>query len=197
MTSTTEPSTTVRPVPTHRAGYLLWILGGIAFLVGGGLHPKDSGSGDKLAQLHDMLVSSMWYPSHAVLVFALALITAAVIATRRHTQFDRGMRGLIGVVAWISILASLAMLIHFFAASEASAIADGHGTFLIELHTWNETIINPLWGAAMALLALAGGLTRTVGNRIVLSLGVLGGLAFALSRRPPSPTPTPSTRSSP
>src|SRR5690349_6838261 len=44
-----------------------------------------------------------------------------------------------------------------------------------------ETIINPTWGLMIATLAVAGGLTRTLGNRIVLPLGLLGGLAFALA----------------
>jgi hypothetical protein len=33
----------------------------------------------------------------------------------------------------------------------------------------------------LAALAVAGGLTRALGNRIVLALGLLGGLAFALA----------------
>jgi hypothetical protein len=182
MTSASLQSRTPTPhFRTDRAGSAFLVLGGIAFFLGGGLHPKDSGSGDKLAQLRDMLVSSMWYPSHAVLLAAMALIAAGIIAIRRPGHLEPGMARLAGIVAGISVLATFAMLVHFFAATEASAIADGDSTFVIEVHTWNETIVNPLWGVAIAALALAGGLTRTVGNRIVMALGVVGGLSFALA----------------
>jgi hypothetical protein len=176
-----QPRTPQRHVRTDRAGAAFLILGGIAFFLGGGLHPKDSGSGDKLAQLHDMLVSSMWYPAHAVLLAAMALIAAGIIAIRRHGQLEPGLGRLVGVVAAISVLATFAMLVHLFAATEASAIAGGDTTFMIQLVTWNETIINPIWALAIAALALAGGLTRTVGNRIVMALGVVGGSSFALA----------------
>jgi hypothetical protein len=73
------------------------------------------------------------------------------------------------------------MLIHLFAATEAEAIEDGDSTALIAFHTWNETIVNPLWGLAIATLATAGGITRTVGNRITLVLGLVGGLTFAMA----------------
>lgn len=182
MTSVSlQARTPQRHFRTDRASAAFLILGGIAFFLGGGLHPKDSGSGDKLAQLHDMLVSSMWYPAHAVLLAAMALIAAGIIAIRRHGHLEPGMARLVGVVAALSVVATSAMLIHLFAATEASAIADGDSTFIIQLFTWTETIINPLWGVAIATLALAGGLTRTVGNRIVMALGVVGGCSFALA----------------
>lgn len=181
MTSATLQSRTPKQhFRTDRAGAAFLVLGGIAFFLGGGLHPKDSGSGDKLAQLHDMLVSSMWYPSHAVLLAAMALIAAGIITIRRR-HLEPAMVRLVGVVAGISVLATFAMLVHLFAATEASAIADGDSTFVVEVHTWNETIINPLWGVAIAALALAGGLTRSIGNRAVMGLGVVGGLSFALA----------------
>ena len=48
-------------------------------------------------------------------------------------------------------------------------------------HTWNETIVDPLWCLGMAALAVAGGLTCTLGNLVTLLLGLCGGLAFALA----------------
>ncbi len=43
-----------------------------------------------------------------------------------------------------------------------------------------ETVVNPAWGLMIATLAVAGGRTRTLGNRVVLGLGLAGGLAFAV-----------------
>ncbi len=41
--------------------------------------------------------------------------------------------------------------------------------------------MDPLWGLGIAALAVAGGLTRALGNPITLVLGLAGGLAFALA----------------
>ncbi|MCW2940798.1 MAG: hypothetical protein JWN00_3783 [Actinomycetia bacterium] len=80
-----------------------------------------------------------------------------------------------------SVLATLAMLVHLFAATQASAIAHGQTTGWIRFHTLNETIVNPLWALSIVALAVVGGLSRTLGNRIVMVLGAIGGLAFALA----------------
>lgn len=41
--------------------------------------------------------------------------------------------------------------------------------------------MDPLWGLGMAALAVAGGLSRTLGNPVTVLLGLAGGLAFALA----------------
>ena len=41
--------------------------------------------------------------------------------------------------------------------------------------------MNPLWALGIAALAVAGGLSRTLGNPMTLVLGVVGGLAHALA----------------
>jgi hypothetical protein len=182
MSKTTALGTTPIRSRIDRTGAFFLLFGGIAFFAGGALHPKDSSSdGTKLEQLHDMLVDPLWYPSHAVFLAAIALITGGVVVIRRRGDLSGGMARLVSVVAAISVVATLAMLIHLFAATEAEAIEDGDSTALIAFHTWNETIVNPLWGLAIATLATAGGITRTVGNRITLVLGLVGGLTFAMA----------------
>jgi cytochrome bd-type quinol oxidase subunit 2 len=183
MSRTTALAST--PLPSRRidrTAAILLLLGGLAFFVGGALHPKDSSTGGtKLEQLHDMLVDPLWYPSHLVFLAAIALITAGLIVIRRRGDLPGRMARLMTVVTAISMLATVAMLIHLFAATEADAIEHGHSTALIDFHTWNETIVNPLWGLAIATLAAAGGLTHTLGNRITLALGLVGGLSFAVA----------------
>lgn len=63
----------------------------------------------------------------------------------------------------------------------AEGIAGGERTFAYRLQTLNETIIDASWGLGIAALAVAGGLSRTLGNRFTLPLGLVGGLAFALA----------------
>ncbi|WP_433003708.1 hypothetical protein [Kribbella sp. CA-294648] len=183
MSKTTAlASTPHRSHRLDRTAAVFLLLGGLAFFAGGALHPKDSSTGGtKLEQLHDMLVDPLWYPSHLFSLAAIALITAGLIVIRRRGDLPGRMARLMSVVAAISVLATVAMLVHLFAATEAEAIEHGHSTTLIDFHTWNETIVNPLWALAIATLAVAGGLTHTLGNRITLVLGLVGGLAFAIA----------------
>ncbi|MGI5135581.1 hypothetical protein [Streptomyces sp. CA-106110] len=166
--------------PERVAGPLL-VLGGAAFFAGGAIHPGDSGKGSKVSQLHDMLVDSMWYPSHALLLAAMACFAAAILGFRRRGGLGSAMATVTGVVSVIAVVATIGMTLHLFAALGADGIAGGEKTLLYHMQTWNETIVDPLWGLGIATLAVAGGLTRTLGNPITLALGLVGGLAYALA----------------
>lgn len=182
MKTMTEPHP-IAPPPsrlTRLAGPAL-ILGGIAFFVGGVTHPGDSGEGNKLQQLHEMLVDPSWYPSHAVLLGAMALFAVAVLALRRGRRLTPALDRLLRVVFVIACVATVSMAIHLFAALDAASLAGGKQSAVSLLQTVNETVVDATWGLALATLAVAGGLTRTVGNRITLVFGLVGGLAFALA----------------
>ena len=157
------------------------VLGGVAFFVGGVTHPRDDGEGNKVQQLHDMLVDSSWYPSHAVLLAAMALFAIGILAVRHRRDLTPGVERLLKVVFIIACIATVAMTIHLFAALEAQSLADGKQSLVSRVQTVNETVIDAAWGLAVATLAVVGGLTRSVGNRITITFGLVGGLAFALA----------------
>ncbi|KAA1427230.1 hypothetical protein [Nocardioides antri] len=179
--TTTAPSATPTRTTESRSSWLLLILGGIAFFAGGALHPKGSDHGDKSEQLHSMLVDSLWYPAHTVMLLAMAGIAAALVILGRRTELPSGVARVVRVLAVVAVIGALGAVIHLFAATQSDAIEDGGTSFLVLVFTGVETVVNPLWGLAIATLAVVGGVTRTVGNRIVLALGLVGGLAFALA----------------
>ena len=158
-----------------------FILAGIAFFVGGVTHPSDSGEGNKVQQLHEMLVQSSWYPSHAALFVAMALFATAIFALRQRDDLTPGMERLLKSVFVIACIASASMALHLFAALGADSLADGEHSLVSQVQTFNETIVDAAWGLALATLAVAGGMTRRVGNRMTIPFGLVGGLAFALA----------------
>ncbi|MEV5743423.1 hypothetical protein AB0L30_25475 [Microbispora rosea] len=174
---TTRPSTSSR---INRVSGICLVLGGITFIAGGATHPGDSGEGDKVQQLHEMLVQPSWYPSHALLLLSMGLFTAGIFAISRR-DLGRSMAAATKVIAGIGVLATVGMAAHLFAALEADSLAAGQPTTVSTLQTWNETIVDTLWALSIVVLAVAGGLTRTVGNRVTLALGLVGGLAYALA----------------
>ncbi len=157
------------------------VLGGVAFFVGGVTHPSDSGEGNKVQQLHDMLVDSSWYPSHAVLLAAMALFATGILALRHRRDLNPGIKRLLKFVFVIACIATVAMAGHLFAALAAESLTDGKQSLVSRVQTVNETVVDAAWGLAVAALAVVGGLTRSIGNRITVAFGFVGGLAFALA----------------
>lgn len=178
LRSRTDPAT---KTGLDRAGYLLLIVGGAAFFAGGPLHPQGSDEGDKTEQLHSMLVDPAWYPAHLVALLGFACVAAGLIALARNRVLQARLGRLLTVAVVVALIGALGAVIHLFAATQAAEIENGTTTPLIALFMGVETIANPAWGLMIVALAVAGGRTRTFGNLIIMPVGVIGGLAFALA----------------
>jgi cytochrome bd-type quinol oxidase subunit 2 len=171
------PSTASR----DRAGHLFLVVGGAAFFIGGPLHPQGSDEGDKTEQLHSMLVDSAWYPAHLVALLGFACVAAGLLALGREQTLRDRLGRLLPISAWVAVAAAAGAVVHLFAATQAADVAQGDTTPLVAAFMGVETVLNPAWGLMIAALAVVGGLTRALGNRLVLPLGLLGGLAFAVA----------------
>lgn len=104
-----------------------------------------------------------------------------LLLAKERGDAGTGMTKVLSVVSVISVLATIGMVLHLFAATGAEAIADGETNFGFHLQQGIETILDTIWALSIAALAVVGGLTRSVGNRVTLALGLVGGLAFALA----------------
>ena len=166
---------------SDRVGPAFFMAGGVTFIAGGAMHPGDSGTGNKVLQLHEMLVHPMWYPSHLLLLAAMACFAAALVTLRWRRDLSPAMAKLVNVASVVACVAAVAMLFHLLAAVGAESLATGEHSLFSRVQTVNETIVDASWGIAIAVLAVAGGWTRTVGNRFTITLGLVGGLAFSLA----------------
>ena len=178
-TALRTPSTSVRR-PDRLAG-ACFAFGGVAFFAGGAMHPGDSGTGSKVAQLHEMLIDEKWYPSHALLLVAMVSVAVAVLRIRRRGDLTGAMAAVTRVVSVIAVVAAAGMILHVLSALGADGIADGEQTLVYRLLALHETCIAAPWALSIAALAVAGGLSRTLGNPVTLALGLVGGLAHALA----------------
>lgn len=156
-------------------------LGGVAFFAGGVTHPGDSGGGTKVEQLYQAFVQPNWYPSHALLLASFGLFAVAILLFRERTDLEPRMSRVVRVVGVVAVVATVGMAVHLFAAWDAGSIADGQPSLMYHVQTWNETILSTLWGLGIIALAFAGGLTGSLGNRITMPLGVVGGVAWSLA----------------
>ena len=181
-TSVKEPvSRSSAPLRFARPGGICLALGGVAFFAGGVTHPQPTIEGTKVETLYDMFVQPMWYPSHVLLLASFALFATAVLLLRQQGDLGPRMTRLVNVVTVVLVASTLSMAVHLFDALGAQSIADGQPALAYEVAKWNETIFTTLWGLGIITLALAGGLTRTLGNHIIMPAGVIGGVAWCLA----------------
>jgi hypothetical protein len=89
-----------------------------------------------------------------------------LLLAKERGDFGTGMTKVLSVVSVIAVLATIGMVLHLFAATGAEAIADGETNFRFHLQQGIETILDTIWALSIAALAVAGGLTRSVGNRV-------------------------------
>jgi len=160
------------------------LTGGILFFVGGGMHPKEDPPGVSLKEhVRIMFDDPIWYPAHAIILAGMVLIAAALIALARGRALGDVRRVQTATVfaAVASALAAADMLVHMVAETEAHELDAGQATPLIDLNFVLESITVPAFGLSIAVLAVIGAATRTIGHWAVAVFGVVGGLGFALA----------------
>ncbi|MDQ3632697.1 MAG: hypothetical protein M3417_15800 [Actinomycetota bacterium] len=178
------PSETEKTISgQHTDPLVAWglLIGGAFFFVGGPMHPKEDPPGVSVKEhLRIMFEDPAWYPSHALLLVGMALIAASLVALVRGRSLTGVPRA--DVVALIAAaaasLATIGMLVHLVAASDADAIAGRRSTPLTDVQVILETITVPAFGLSIAVLAVVGAATRTLGNPVLAVLGVLGGVGY-------------------
>lgn len=183
MSTSVEDRAHLSPVTprTGRLGGTCLALGGVLFFAGGITHPQPTIEGTKVETLYDMFVQPTWYPSHTLLLASFSLFAAAILLLRKRDDLDPRTRQVINLVTVLLVVGTLSMAVHLFDALGAETIADGQTALVLEVAKWNETIFSSLWGIGIVTLAAVGGLTRTLGNRITMPLGVVGGVAWCLA----------------
>jgi hypothetical protein len=177
----TIPAPAVRPRQLRVDGGTLAVLAGgaVAFNIGGALHPNDNGDGNKVAQLHDMLLQSTWYPSHVGLLSSFFLFTVAFMRLNGRLVFAPLTQRLVRLMFVVSAATTAAMVPHLLAPLSADSIADGHPHPLSVFMTVDETLADAPWALGVALLALVAGAANELGNRVTAVLGMTGGVCFA------------------
>lgn len=151
----------------------------VAFNLGGALHPNDNGTGNKVLQLHDMLLQGRWWPAHLGLLLSFALFTVAFLRMANALEAAPATRRTVRVMAVLSVVTTVAMVPHLLAPLRADSIADGQSNALSIFMSVDETLANAPWAIGVALLALVAGMTGDLGNRVTAVIGMVGGASFA------------------
>ena len=183
----TTLANTSDPTRTHRATSLAgWglVAGGALYFIGGGLHPSEDHHElplkEQLALMYD---DPTWYPAHALLLAGMVALAAGLVVLARSGRLRPvrlAQRALV-VAATTSTVAAAASLIHLVSGIEADEIGAGHASPITDVQVVSETITTPLFGLSIAVLAVLGAATRTLGNWVGAVLGAIGGVSYALA----------------
>jgi hypothetical protein len=160
------------------------VVGGAVFFAGGPLHPKEDPPGVSVKEhLRIMFEDPNWYLAHAILLVGTVLIAAALVGLvrgRSLTGVPRVHRAAV-VAAVTSCVAAAGTVLHLVAAVDAQRIAEGRSTPITDVQVIVETVSVPAFGFSIAVLAVVGALTRTLGNAVTAVPGVLGGVGYGLA----------------
>jgi hypothetical protein len=179
MTTTLDSPPRSRRFPLDGGTTAVLAGAAVAFTLGGALHPDDGGTGNKVTQLHDMLLHSTWWPSHLCLLASFGLFTVGFLRLAGRLEPATATRRIVRGMAVVSALTTAAMVPHLLAPLWADSIADGHSNALSIFMTIDETLADAPWAIGLALLALVAGVTGSVGNRVTAVIGMVGGASFA------------------
>jgi hypothetical protein len=184
MSTLSRSPIATRTTTSARTAGLLLTAGGALNFAGGAMHPKEDPPDAALKEhLVAMYRDPLWFPSHAVFLAGMVLIAAAlVLLVRRGVLRDvRPAHRAAMLAAVTGTVCAAASLLHLLSGLDAHRIEHGHATPLTDVQVLVESVSAPAFGLSIALLAVIGAVTRTLGNRIVAVFGVIGGVAYALA----------------
>lgn len=179
MTQNLDTATATPASPQRRdlASGSALIAGAAFFLPSGLLHPEP-GPGTGLQQIHEMVTDPRWIPSAALGLAAFACFAWAFARLSGSSEsLGRALRW--GAVS--SAAVAVGQLLYVFGRMGADPLARDEGNWFSWVMFATHLFVNPVWGVAVAAIALVGGLSRRLLGRVSLVVGVVGGLSWTVS----------------
>lgn len=146
-----------------------FIMGGLLIIPSGITHPNADHSGGVLEQAQEMVNDPNWILSSLLLAGAYLGITVGLARLVPEGRIP-------AAAAAVSVAATMGASLYLFGPSAEDGIVDGNWFSVLMWIT--HLVTNPLWGLMVVAIGWAGGLGRTVGNRITAVAAVVGGVCW-------------------
>ncbi len=176
-TATTTSATPAQPRRRHLVSGSALVAGAAFFLPSGLLHPEP-GPGTGLQQIHMMVTDSTWIPSA---VLGLAAFVCFAVAFARLSRTAGRLARALRCSALISAAVAVGQLVYLFGEVGAEPLARDESNWFSSVMFVTHLFVHPLWGLAIACIAVAGGLSRRLLGRVGLMVGLVGGLSWSVS----------------
>jgi hypothetical protein len=161
---------------------LAFVLGSVAMIAGGALHPEGLDNATFMEHTAEMLRSPLWPPSHVLSLLGSLLLLMGLLVGRRDPEFAQpiGPRllrfAIIGNAIWC-----VEGLAHLLAYRDLDALTAGAPTPTLTAHLTLAVVGYPLGNFPLALLALRLGRIWGPVARVFAWLGAIGGLVYGVS----------------
>jgi hypothetical protein len=164
---------------------LVWRLlltgGGLAFLVGAGLHPRADSPAD-------MMADPSWVPAHLTVLIGVLLQLGGLIAYRNARQLSGGAAKWLKLVLFGTALLSVEMAVHTIAYVDAEAArqyntileaALAFGGVVLSIHLWLSLVAYTIYGVTLVGFILTNQKAHAIGSPWIGWIGVIGGVSQA------------------
>lgn len=128
-----------------------------------------------------MTADPNWVPGHSLIVLGTVLLAGALYMARLQRVWPRATDRAVAAVTVALGLYAVETVFHLAAAVDSDALHAGHAAPVAFTHIGLAAVLYPVSG--IALVVAAATLGRVLGGpaRVVAALGVVGGLAHAVS----------------
>ena len=150
----------------------LLLLAGPLMIAGSATHPRDPSMGQ-------MLMNPIWVPSHALMLGGYVALLASLFLLHRSGRGPGG-RWMPVILAGVA-LQTLEAFFHLIAVVDAAGFNAGHATPVFTTHMVLGAIGYPVFAVVAVALIVLGARTRTLGNRWIAPIGILGAILPGLA----------------
>lgn len=167
-----------------RAGSTGWwpfalIVGAVALLIGGLLHPEEDPALSGHAATAAWIGDPLWVPSHSLILLSSVLFALGLFGLlRARPDLPATTRR----AGWVAVAGAVLSVVenvpHLAASFESEAAAAGHATPFLNTHAVLALVAFPLFGFAVAALAVFSG--RHLTHPAFAVAAVIGGICWGL-----------------
>jgi hypothetical protein len=159
----------------------LLIAAGICMAASGPLHPESDASGTMREELATMTAGDTWILSHTGVAIGTVLLAAGLWSAHRSGRWPVATHRALRVAAIAVSLYVVETVMHLAAWVDRDALAAGDPAPIAFSHLALAAVLYPVSGIALVVLAVRLGRTVTAGHKVLAAIGVLAGLAHAVS----------------
>jgi hypothetical protein len=170
----TEPTTGGRWRP-------LFVAAGVLMAASGPLHPESDASGTTREELATMTAGDTWIVSHAGVAFGTLLLALGLWSAHRSGRWPIATRRTLRLAAIAVSVYVVETVMHLAAVIDKDALAAGDPAPIAFSHLALAAVLYPLSGVAIVALAVRLFGAVTAGNKVLAGIGVLAGIAHAVS----------------
>lgn len=184
MTTTLDPTVPVpaaSPTVVGRHWRSLLVAAGVCMAAAGPLHPESDASGTTREELATMTAGDTWVLSHAGVAVGTVLLAVALWSAHRGDHWPAATRRNLRLAAIAVSVYVVETVVHLAAVVDREALAAGDPAPVAFGHLALAAVLYPVSGLAIVALAVRLAATVTAGHKVLAGIGVLAGLAHAVS----------------